>query len=275
MTPAMGSAYSALCTTLLQFGGAATRASPASLEGVERCSSETTTPRIMLHVSTLLSGAAMNLAAPGGRLALRPGLRRTGARGCPRYALPDRDPALAQAARGRAAPWPTTPRRPQWLALEESVELGEAGSMDAIVVPALWFLAMARLATDQAQAAMVPLEQALRRGRDSGLDVIAIMLIATTFDLLTTTGSFSDAAVLLGAIEAEAFGPLTGLVVGNPDNHYERSAVSVRASLPQHELDDATSRGGVDGRPGRHRLRARRARRLTHPLLLAPLRPPI
>ena len=117
--------------------------------------------------------------------------------------------------------------------------------MDAILVPALMFLTMARLATDQAAAAIAPLEQALRRARDSGLDVIVIMLIASTFDLLTALGSFSDAAVLLGGVEVDAFGPLTSLVAGSPDNDFERSAVRVRASLAPNELDDARARGAA------------------------------
>ncbi len=66
VTPAMGSAYSALTTTMLQFERG-DEGIVRILEGVERCSGNDD-PRITLHVSTLLSGAAMNLAAPGGNL---------------------------------------------------------------------------------------------------------------------------------------------------------------------------------------------------------------
>ena len=238
-TGAMGSAYSVLGISLMQTGRGE-EGHARELEGVERFEGDND-PEVRLHTSTLLASAAINLAMSGDT--------RT-ARGYAEAALvvarEMRSPtaiALAQSALGRSI-LRDDPEAAA-LALQESIALGEAGSMDAILVPALMFLTMARLATDQAAAAIAPLEQALRRARDSGLDVIVIMLIASTFDLLTALGSFSDAAVLLGGVEVDAFGPLTSLVAGSPDNDFERSAVRVRASLAPNELDDARARGAA------------------------------
>jgi hypothetical protein len=120
--------------------------------------------------------------------------------------------------------------------------------MDAILVPALMFLATARLATGDAAAAAAPLAHALRRARDSGLDVIMIVLVATAVDPLVAIGSVPDAAVVLGALDAEAFGPLTPHVVGHVDT-FEDTAALIRAALPPGELADATERGAaMDGR---------------------------
>ncbi len=238
-TGAMGSGYSVLGISLMQVGRGP-EGHARNLEGVARFEGSDD-PEVRLHESTLLASVAMNLAMSGD-----PSSARGYADAALVVAREMQSPtaiALAQSALGRSL----LDEQPEAaaLALEESIALGEAGSMDAILVPTLMFLAMARLATDQAQAAIEPLEKALRRARDSGLDVIAIILIATSFDLLTATGSLVDAAVLLGAIEGDAFGPLTSLIVGHVDNDFERSAVSVRASLPPHELDAATARGAA------------------------------
>jgi hypothetical protein len=241
-TGAMGSAYSVLSTALIQLDRN-DEAVARNLEGVERFKGHDE-PEVRLHVSTLLASAALNLAMRGDGAAARPY-----ADGALVVAREMRSPtalALALSALGRTLLDDDPAAAAQ--ALEESVVLGEAGSMDAILVPALMFLATARLATGDAAAAAAPLAHALRRARDSGLDVIMIVLVATAVDPLVAIGSVPDAAVVLGALDAEAFGPLTPHVVGHVDT-FEDTAALIRAALPPGELADATERGAaMDGR---------------------------
>ena len=87
--------------------------------------------------------------------------------------------------------------------LEESAALGEAGSMDAILVPTLMFLATARLAigrvdaTDRAAGDCAAPRSRQWAGHDGD------PADRFTVELLTASGSLAEAAVLVGAVEAE------------------------------------------------------------------------
>lgn len=237
-TPAMGSAYSVLGTSLIQLGRGEEGVT-RDLEGAERCRGHDD-PSITLHVSTLVAGAAMNIAMDGdGKRAL------PFAEEALTVARDMRSPtaiALAQAAIGRSLLLEDPAAAA--VALEESVRLGEAGSMDAIVVPALMFLTMARLALGDFTAASDPLARALRRARDSGLDLMVILLAESTVELLVATGRHEPAAVLVGAIQQGTLGPLTQHVMATVET-FAPAVDQIRAELRPGDRTAAEATGAA------------------------------
>ncbi len=117
--------------------------------------------------------------------------------------------------------------------------------MDAILVPTLIFLAMARLGAGEPATAGSPLARALRRARDSGLEIMVILAVATALEVLVAQGELRSAAVLLGAIDADALGPLTRVVLDHADTDFVHQGGRIRASLTPDELARATERGAV------------------------------
>jgi hypothetical protein len=234
----MGSAYSVLGTSLIQLGRGEEGVT-SDLEGAERCRGHDDAG-IRLHVSTLYAGAAMNIAMDG-----------DGARALPFaeealvVARDMRSPtaiALAQSAIGRAllADDPAAAT----VALEESVRLGEAGSMDAIVVPALMFLTTARFRLGDFEAAADPLVRALRRARDSGLDLMVILLVEAAMELLVATERHDVAAVLVGALCEGSLGPLANLLVSGFET-FQPAVDRIHAELPAAERATAEAHGAA------------------------------
>jgi predicted ATPase/class 3 adenylate cyclase len=235
-TAAIGSAYSALGTALMQLGRAE-EGSERSLAAAERCRGNPN-PEVRLHVSTLLSQTAMNLAMQGdGTRAL------AYAEEALAVARDMRSPtaiALAQAAVGRALldddPAAAIP------ALEESVVLGEAGSMDAIAVPTLWFLAIARCAVGDFEGAADPLARALRRARDSGLELMLAFLVEFAVTVLAATERHEPAAVLLGALDHDVLGSMASAFVTGLES-LDSSAERIRAHFDRADLHALEARG--------------------------------
>jgi predicted ATPase/class 3 adenylate cyclase len=238
VSPAMGSAYSALGTSLINLGRGEEGVA-RDLEGVERLRGHDD-PGIKLHVSTLLSGAAMNLSMLGDAARARPYAEE--ALAVARAMHSPTAIALAQSALGRSL-LENDPASAA-AALEESVALGEAGSMDAIVVPTLWFLATARRALDDNVGAVPPLARAVELARDSGIDMMLVFLVESAMEMLVVGGRVEDAAVLLGALDADTVGPLATAITGGLES-FAPAAEELRATSPPEVRAAAEARGAA------------------------------